>query len=49
TIGWGCFFIARKKSIENYLNIELQIIFGCLFGSMDIMRKFFYFWCPREN
>ncbi|MGN5799485.1 hypothetical protein ACNQOT_17510, partial [Acinetobacter baumannii] len=30
---WGCFFIARKKSIKNYLNIELQIIFECLLDS----------------
>ncbi|PAM16748.1 aankyrin, partial [Acinetobacter baumannii] len=27
-----------KQSIKNYLNIELQIIFGCLLDTMDIMR-----------
>ncbi|MFX8459147.1 ankyrin repeat domain-containing protein, partial [Acinetobacter baumannii] len=26
--------------------MELQIIFGCLLGSMDIMRKFFIFGVP---
>ncbi|MCT9370771.1 hypothetical protein KTI76_14495, partial [Acinetobacter baumannii] len=45
----GVFFYMGNQSEKNYLNIELQIIFGCLHGSMDIMRKFFYFWCPREN
>ncbi|MDP7886783.1 ankyrin repeat domain-containing protein [Acinetobacter baumannii] len=38
--------MARKQSEKKYLNIELQIIFGCLFGSMDIMRKFFIFGVP---
>ncbi|MDA5023573.1 ankyrin repeat domain-containing protein [Acinetobacter baumannii] len=35
-----------NQSEKNYLNIELQIIFGCLLGSMDIMRKFFIFGVP---
>ncbi|TLL74139.1 hypothetical protein FEC93_19055 [Acinetobacter baumannii] len=32
----GVFFYMGKKSIKNYLNIELQIIFGCLLGSIRL-------------
>ncbi|PAM46952.1 aankyrin, partial [Acinetobacter baumannii] len=28
------FFYMGKQSIKNYLNIELQIIFGCLLDTM---------------
>ncbi len=40
------FFYMGKQSIKNYLNIELQIIFGCLLDTMDIMRRFFIFGVP---
>ncbi len=45
----GVFLLQVNQSEKNYLNIELQIIFGCLLDSMDIMRKFFIFGVPREN
>ncbi|MCZ7492738.1 hypothetical protein O7Y22_18410, partial [Acinetobacter baumannii] len=32
----GVFFYMGKQSIKNYLNIELQIIFGCLLGSIRL-------------
>ncbi|MFX4955676.1 hypothetical protein ABTC33_17290, partial [Acinetobacter baumannii] len=32
----GVFFYMGKQSEKNYLNIELQIIFGCLHGSIRL-------------
>ncbi|MGC9283197.1 hypothetical protein ACP5V0_03815, partial [Acinetobacter baumannii] len=32
----GVFFYMENQSIKNYLNIELQIIFGCLLDTIRL-------------